>query len=74
VYTSQKEHWDFIGEVMRETIETNPLHVMEFTNIGQMEAEVLKITLNLFNAPNEGCGVCTAGGTESILISMLAYR
>ena len=47
---------------------------MEFTNIGQMEAEIIKITLNLFNAPSSGCGVCTAGGTESILIAMLAYR
>ena len=34
VYTDKKEHWDFISEVMRQTIESNPLHVIEFSFIG----------------------------------------
>lgn len=32
------------------------------------------MTLNLFNAPQDACGLTTSGGTESILIAMLAYR
>lgn len=74
VYISQTDHWDFISDVMRENIESNPLHIVEFANIGQLEAEVIKMTLTLFNAPAGGCGLTTSGGTESILIAMLAYR
>jgi hypothetical protein len=28
VYTSKDEHWDFISEVMRVNIESNPLHMV----------------------------------------------
>lgn len=34
VYTDKKEHWDFIGAVMRENIESNPLHFVEFAHVG----------------------------------------
>ena len=43
-----------------------------------MEAEIIRWTLNLYhggpNWGNEACGVVTSGGTESILLAMLAYR
>ncbi|TNV81482.1 hypothetical protein FGO68_gene16508 [Halteria grandinella] len=74
VYTANEQHWDFISECMRENIESNPLHMAEFTNVTQMEAEILKMTLNLFHGPEGSCGLTTSGGTESILIAMLAYR
>jgi sphinganine-1-phosphate aldolase len=74
VYTAQEDHWDFLSEVMRENIESNPLHVVEFANIGQLEAEIIKMTLTLFNAPQGACGLSTSGGTESIILAMLAYR
>jgi sphinganine-1-phosphate aldolase len=32
------------------------------------------MTLDLFNGPQDSCGLCTSGGTESIMIAMLAYR
>ena len=28
VYTANAEHWDFISEVMRMNIESNPLHMV----------------------------------------------
>jgi len=34
VYTDKTEHWDFIGQVMRENIESNPLHFIEFAHVG----------------------------------------
>lgn len=74
VYTANEQHWDFISEVMRENIESNPLHVVEFANIGQLEAEVIKMTLNLFHGPEGSCGLSTSGGTESILLAILSYR
>ena len=33
VYTANAEHWDFISEVMRMNIESNPLHMVQFANI-----------------------------------------
>jgi len=50
------------------------LHIVEFANIGQLEAEIIRMTLNLFNASEEACGLTTSGGTESILLAMLSYR
>lgn len=39
-----------------------------------MEAEVIKMTLDLFNGTPECVGLTTSGGTESIIMAMLAYR
>jgi len=39
-----------------------------------MEAEVIRWTLDLYHGDKETCGVLTSGGTESILLAMLAYR
>jgi sphinganine-1-phosphate aldolase len=42
--------------------------------VTQMEAEIIRMMVNLFNGDSEACGVGTSGGTESILLAMLAYR
>jgi hypothetical protein len=34
VYSSDPKHWEFISEVMKLNIESNPLHVVEFQFIG----------------------------------------
>ncbi len=34
VYMANEEHWDFLSKVMRENIESNPLHMVEFANVG----------------------------------------
>lgn len=39
-----------------------------------MESEVVAMTLGLFNSPASGAGVTTSGGTESILMAVLAAR
>jgi len=39
-----------------------------------MEAEILKICLGLYKGLPESCGLLTSGGTESIILSVLAYR
>lgn len=53
---------------------SNPLHGTEFAPVTQMEAEILKICLNLYKGTPESCGLLTSGGTESIILSVLAYR
>lgn len=40
----------------------------------QLEAEVIKMTGELFGQENESIGMLTTGGTESILLAILAYR
>lgn len=59
---------------MRLHIESNPLHVYEFSFIGQLEAEIIKMALDLYHGPQDSCGLLTSGGTESIFLSVLAYR
>ena len=39
-----------------------------------MEAEIVRWTLNLYKGDEETCGLCASGGTESIVLAMLAYR
>jgi sphinganine-1-phosphate aldolase len=74
VFCAKDEHWDFVGKVMRETIESNCLWASEFSGISQMEAEIIRMTLNLYQGPEDACGLCTSGGTESLLITMLACK
>jgi len=39
-----------------------------------MEAEIIRMVLNLFKGDESTCGIGTSGGTESILLAILAYR
>ncbi|QPG76398.1 hypothetical protein FOA43_003787 [Brettanomyces nanus] len=52
----------------------NQLHPDAFPGVRQMEAEVVSMVLNLFNAPESGCGTTTSGGTESLLLACLGAR
>jgi len=74
VYTGDPKHWDFIGDIIKESLVTNPLHIDEFMWITQMEAEVIRWTLNLYNGDKDTCGILTSGGTESILLACLSYK
>ena len=74
VYHADESHWDFIAKVMRMFIVVNPLHSTEFMPVTTMEAEIIRMVANLFNGDENSCGVGTSGGTESILLAMLAYR
>ncbi len=74
VFTAQDDHWDFIASIMRETIEANPLWATEFASCAQFESEIIRMTLELHNAPEGACGLAPSGGTESIMLAMLAYR
>ena len=39
-----------------------------------MEAEIIRSVANLYHGDKDSCGIVTSGGTESILLSILAYR
>ena len=74
VYTKDEAHWEFLADVMKKCIISNPLHIQEFIYVTQMEAEIIRWTLNLYKGDKNACGIVTSGGTESIILSMLAYR
>ncbi len=74
VYSADPAHWDLVSTVMRMYIVSNPLHIEEFLSVTQMEAEIVRMTINLFHGDEECCGIGTSGGTESIVLACLAYR
>ncbi|KAF7376459.1 Sphinganine-1-phosphate aldolase [Mycena sanguinolenta] len=52
---------------------SNPLHPDVFPAVRKMEAEIVAMTLKLFNNP-DGAGTMTSGGTESIIMSVKTHR
>ena len=56
------------------TAYTNPLNPDAFPGIRKMEAEVVRMTGNLFYGDEEMIGTMTSGGSESLILAVLAYR
>lgn len=56
------------------TAYTNPLHADVFPGINKMEAEVVRMAINLFHGDDDCCGTVTTGGTESIIMACKAFR
>lgn len=74
VYTGDQELKDLMAEVYRQYSYSNPLHPDIFPDVRKMEAEVVRMCLNLFNGDENTCGVMTSGGTESIMMALKCYR
>ncbi|KAJ2716545.1 Dihydrosphingosine phosphate lyase [Coemansia sp. Cherry 401B] len=52
---------------------SNPLHPGVFPGLRRLEAEVVRMVLNLYNGSSECCGTTTSGGTESIIMAVRAH-
>jgi sphinganine-1-phosphate aldolase len=50
------------------------MHYDFMYGLRQMEAEVIKMYLDLLNGSSEACGTFTSGGTESIFMAMVSMR
>ncbi|TKA32759.1 hypothetical protein B0A50_00984 [Salinomyces thailandicus] len=75
VYHGGTELSDLQAEAFKKFGVSNPIHPDVFPGVRKMEAEVVAMTLGLFHAPEGGgAGVTTSGGTESILMAVLAAR
>ena len=61
-------------DVSKNYLFQNPLHFDLFPSVAQIEAEVISMVADLYNGNEATCGLCTSGGTESIMLAMLAYR
>lgn len=74
VYHGGKEFNDLLGDVIKMFMVSNPLHPEVFPGIRRMEAEIVSMVLDMYNAPPEAAGATTSGGTESILMACKAHR
>ncbi|XP_075697803.1 sphingosine-1-phosphate lyase 1 [Rhinoderma darwinii] len=74
VYSGDERLTQLLVKVYGEFAWSNPLHPDVFPGVRKMEAEVVRMSCNLFNGGPETCGVVTSGGTESILMACKAYR
>lgn len=74
VYHVSEEIIKVACEAYSQTAYTNPLHADVFPGINKMEAEVVRIAVNLFHGDEDACGTVTTGGTESIMMACKAFR
>ncbi|XP_044259520.1 sphingosine-1-phosphate lyase [Tribolium madens] len=63
-----------VTDVYGLTSYTNPLHPDLFPGLCKMEAEVIRMSCNLFHGDENSCGIVTTGGTESIVMACKAWR
>ena len=52
----------------------NALNTIAFPSLGSFQSDVVRLTAELLNGPPEVAGFMTSGGTESILMAVLAAR
>lgn len=75
IYHGGAELERVIGMAFSKCIISNPLHPDIFPGVRKMEAEIVRMILELYHAPAEqGAGTTTSGGTESILMACKTYR
>ncbi|CAH7689395.1 sphinganine-1-phosphate aldolase [Phakopsora pachyrhizi] len=74
IYHGGQEMEEVISTAFNQHIISNPLHPDVFPGVRKMEAEVVQMVLDLFNASKQGVGTTTSGGTESILMACKTYR
>ncbi len=82
VYHGGEEHAEFLAEAYALHAHDNPLHPDLWPSSTKFEAEVVAMTARMLSGDEVGrhrrgakvVGAVSTGGTESILLAMLAYR
>lgn len=74
VYHGGEDVINIQSEAFKTFCVANQLHPDVFPGVRKMEAEVVSMVLNLFNAPESGVGGTTSGGTESLLLACLSAK
>ena len=74
VYFGQDELVEVQTDAIKTFMTANPIHPAVWPGVRKMEAEIVAMVLNMFNAPEGAAGVTTSGGTESILMAVLSAR
>lgn len=73
IYVESNEHCREVSDFAAKYMYHNPLHLDTYKEVSKMEAEVLLMTSSLISK-NKTYGVITSGGTESLIMSLYAYR
>jgi glutamate/tyrosine decarboxylase-like PLP-dependent enzyme len=74
VYHAGDEHARFLKEAYGRFFSENGLNPMAFRSLKRLETEVVQMAAGLMRGGPATVGLMTAGGTESILLAMKAYR
>jgi sphinganine-1-phosphate aldolase len=74
VYYANEDHYKLIQDAYTLFMSENGLNPMAFKSLKQMESEVIRMTVDLFNGNQEVVGTMTSGGTESIMLAIKTYR
>lgn len=75
VYSAGDEHDEVVHDAYREFAHENLLGPTAFPSLASMEKEVVWMLLDLLGADQDTAGgTMTAGGTESIILAIKAYR
>lgn len=74
VYHIDEAHDDFAAKAYRQYSSANGLNPAAFHSLKRMESEIISMVADLLHGGPETCGVLTAGGTESCLMAVKAYR
>jgi len=74
VYNGNPELTELMTKVFGLYCWSNPLHPDIFPGVRKMEAEVVRMVVEMFNGDASCCGTMTSGGTESILMAVKSYR
>jgi glutamate/tyrosine decarboxylase-like PLP-dependent enzyme len=73
IYAENNDHCREVSDFAAKYMYHNPLHLDTYKEVGKMEAEVLRMTYSLVTK-NTAYGVITSGGSESLIMSLYAYR
>lgn len=74
-YTPDESDWE--QQIVKRSgkyLYYNLLHVDHLVGMRQAESELINFFIKMMNGDEEATGTTTSGGTESILLSILAYR
>jgi sphinganine-1-phosphate aldolase len=74
VYHVDDAHGDFLKAAHAMYASENGLNPMAFQSLKRMEADIVRMTLDMLHSEEEGVGTLTSGGTESILLAVKAAR
>ena len=82
IYSGDHEHYHFLTEAFEAFAHANVLQRDMYPSANKLEGEIVAMTLAMLHGDavaghhpgQEPCGVITAGGTESLVSAVYAYR
>ncbi|MCA9494267.1 MAG: aminotransferase class V-fold PLP-dependent enzyme, partial [Myxococcales bacterium] len=74
VYHVEGTHEELVAQAGELFLESNFLNPMAFKSLKRIERELVDVAVGLMHGPSTATGCATSGGTESLLLAVLAAR